>query len=47
MPAEIILAFVHFLRNRHRFFDRDPNIEGDIPTVRRLRVEVILSRGSS
>jgi hypothetical protein len=37
-----ILAFVFFFRNRHRFFDKDPNIEGDIPAVRKLRVEVIL-----
>jgi hypothetical protein len=37
-----ILAFVYFFRNRHRFFDKDPNIEGDIPAVRKLRVEVIL-----
>ena len=37
-----ILAFVYFFRNRHRFFDRDPNVEDDIPAVRRLRVEVIL-----
>jgi hypothetical protein len=37
-----ILAFVYIFRNRHRFFDRDPNVDGDIPAVRRLRVEVIL-----
>ena len=30
-----ILAFVYIL-------DKDPNVAGDIPTVRRLRVEVIL-----
>ena len=37
-----ILAFVYIFRNRHRFFDKDRNVAGDIPTVRRLRVEVIL-----
>jgi hypothetical protein len=37
-----ILAFVYVLRNRHRFFDRDPNVENDIPAVRKLRVEVIM-----
>jgi hypothetical protein len=37
-----ILAFVYIFRNRHRFFDKDPNVSGDIPAVRRLRVEVIL-----
>ena len=38
-----ILAFIYFFRNRHRFFDRDPTVDGDeIPAARRLRVEVIL-----
>lgn len=35
-------AMVWILRNRHRIFDRDPDVDGDeIPAVRRLRVEVI------
>jgi hypothetical protein len=37
-----IVAFVYIFRNRHRFFDKDPNVSDDIPAVRRLRVEVIL-----
>jgi hypothetical protein len=37
-----ILAIVYVFRNRHRFFDRDPNVDDDIPAVRKLRVEVIL-----
>jgi hypothetical protein len=37
-----IVAFVYIFRNRHRFFDKDPNVAGDIPAVRKLRVEVIL-----
>ena len=37
-----ILAMVYIFRNRHRFFDRDPNVDNDIPAVRRLRVEVIM-----
>ena len=28
--------------NRHRFFDRDPEVENDISAVRHLRVEVVL-----
>jgi amino acid transporter len=32
----------YFFRNRHRFFDRDPNVDNDIPAVRHVRVEVIL-----
>jgi hypothetical protein len=37
-----ILAMVFIFRNRHRFFDRDPNVDNDIPAVRKLRVEVIM-----
>ena len=29
-------------RNRHRFFDRDPNVDEDIPSMRKLRVEVVM-----
>ena len=32
----------YFFRNRHRFFDRDPNVDNDIPAVRKLRVEVVM-----
>jgi hypothetical protein len=32
----------YFFRNRHRFFDRDPNVENDIPATRHVRVELIL-----
>jgi hypothetical protein len=37
-----ILAMIYIFRNRHRFFDRDPNVDNDIPAVRKLRVEVIM-----
>jgi len=37
-----ILAFVYIFRNRHRFFGRDPSVDGDIPAVRKLRAEVVL-----
>ena len=37
-----LLGGAYIFRNRHRFFDRDPNVDNDIPTVRRLRVEVIM-----
>jgi hypothetical protein len=38
-----IIGAVYVFRNRHRFFDRDPNVDGDeIPAARRLRVEVIM-----
>ena len=30
-------------RKRHQFFDRDPNVENDVPVVRHNREEVILS----
>jgi hypothetical protein len=32
----------YFFRNRHRFFDRDPRVENDIPATRHVRVEVVL-----
>jgi len=33
---------VYIFRNRHRFFDRDPNLDNDVPAVRHVRVEVVL-----
>jgi len=52
LPALRIAATFFFLvylaggayifRNRHRFFDRDPNVDNDIPAARRVRVEVVL-----
>jgi hypothetical protein len=30
-------------RKRHQFFDRDPNVENDVPVVRHNREEVILT----
>jgi hypothetical protein len=32
----------YLFRNRHRFFDRDPNVDNDIPAVRHLRIEVVM-----
>jgi hypothetical protein len=37
-----LLFGAYIFRNRHRFFDRDPNVDNDIPAVRKLRVEVIM-----
>ncbi len=37
-----LLGIVYIFRNRHRFFDQDRDVSGDIPAVRKLRVEVIL-----
>jgi hypothetical protein len=34
---------VVIFRKRHQFFDRDPNVEDDVPVVRHNREEVILS----
>jgi hypothetical protein len=52
LPALRIAATFFFLvnliggafifRNRYRFFDRDPEVDNDIPTVRHNRVEVIM-----
>jgi len=42
--AVIIFLFagVFIWRRRHQFFDRDPNVENDVPEVRHNREEVIL-----
>jgi hypothetical protein len=37
-----LIGGAYIFRNRHRFFDRDPNVDNDIPAARRVRVEVIL-----
>ena len=37
-----LLGGMYIFRNRHRFFDRDPNVDDDIPAVRKLRVEVVM-----
>ena len=31
-----LLGGMYVFLNRHRFFDRDPNVDNDIPTVRKL-----------
>jgi len=51
LPALRIVATFFFLlylaggayifRNRHRFFDRDPDVHNDIPAVRKVRIEVV------
>ena len=52
LPALRIAATFFFLiylaggayvfRNRHRFFDRDANVDNDFPAARHVRVEVVL-----
>jgi hypothetical protein len=37
-----LLGGVLIFRRRHRFFDRDPNVENDVPVVRHNRMEEIL-----
>ena len=37
-----LLGGAYIFRNRHRFFDRDPNVDNDIPAMRRVRVEVVM-----
>jgi hypothetical protein len=36
-----LFAGVFIWRRRHQFFDRDPNVENDVPVVRHNREEVI------
>jgi len=37
-----LVGGTYLFRNSHRFFDRDPNVDGDIPAVRKMRVEVVM-----
>lgn len=37
-----IVGGTYIFRNRHRFFDRDPSVDDDIPAVRKLRVDVVI-----
>ncbi len=37
-----LLGGTYIFLNRHRFFDRDPNVDNDIPAVRNVRVEVVV-----
>ena len=37
-----LLAGAYFFRNRHRFFDRDPRVDGDNEATRHIRSEVVL-----
>jgi hypothetical protein len=37
-----LLGGAYIFRNRHRFFDRDPRVDNDIPAVRHVRVELVL-----
>jgi hypothetical protein len=51
LPALRIAATFFFLiylaggayifRNRHRFFDRDLNVQNDIPAARNVRIEIV------
>jgi len=37
-----LLAGVFIWRRRHQFFERDPNVENDVPVVRHNRVEEVV-----
>jgi hypothetical protein len=37
-----LLGGAYIFRNRHRFFDHDPNISEDTEPVRKLRIEVVM-----
>ena len=37
-----LLFGAYIFGNRHRFFERDPNVDNDIPAVRKIRVEVVM-----
>jgi hypothetical protein len=37
-----LLGGLYIFRNRHRFFDKDPDIAEDLPAVRKIRAEEVL-----
>jgi len=37
-----LLGGVSIFRRRHQFFDRDPDVDNDVPVVRRNREEAIM-----
>jgi hypothetical protein len=37
-----LLGGIFIWRRRHQFFDRDPDVENDVPVVRHNREEIIL-----
>ena len=37
-----LLGGISIFRRRHRFFDRDPDVDNDVPVVRRNREEAIM-----
>ena len=37
-----LLGGIFIFRRRHQFFDRDPNVDNDVPVVRHNREEAIL-----
>jgi hypothetical protein len=37
-----LLGGLYIFRNRHRFFDKDPDVDEDIPAVRKIRFEEVM-----
>jgi len=37
-----LIGGAYIFRNRHRFFGGDPNVDNDVPAVRKLRIEVVM-----
>ena len=37
-----LLGGLYIFRNRHRFFDKDPDVNEDIPAVRKIRAEEVI-----
>ena len=40
--AVFLVAGIFIFRRRHQLFDRDPNVDNDVPVVRHNRMEEIL-----
>jgi hypothetical protein len=37
-----LLGGFYIFRNRHRFFDKDPDVDEDMPAVRKIRFEEVM-----
>lgn len=37
-----LLGGFYIFRNRHRFFDKDPDVDEDTPAVRKMRFEEVM-----
>ena len=42
LKEDELIGGISIFRRRHQFFDRDPDVDNDVPVVRRNREEAIM-----